>query len=435
MRIGVRVTVDEVSAVAIHEDGRFARARQRARGDDLTAVVAAVLKRLHHNVAEEVSSVVFDVSGVLAPDRATGIVSVLIEPRHPLEPRQHLWLTHGIPVETVHILGGHDALGHELVALDEEALRLLAARTPSGSHVVISAAGSQVNPNHERRAGEALRSAADVDSITGSSSFYSDSLLVREFTAVLNTSLLRSAEQVAATLADAVAQGAGERVRSFVTTNEGGCTPLSRLPITPVHSMRAEIAGAMLGGAAVAGRSEGRIIVARAGDVRIADFIDGLPSVISRGTVPGGVSIASSFAHVVPLTSLLLSGSAEPPVTILVEGAERELDAFGLAPAIVTAEDLVAVGAAVAPMSYWHNRVVHVLGADDINRALAAGEAAARANLVAWGAPPAGVRISESRVLATTYGAAQMIRVRVRGVAETNVSGVPAEHNFERSGA
>lgn len=434
MRIGVRVTPEEISAVGVHEDGHFARARRSPHGD-LTSAVADALRSLRSDQDEPVSSVVFDVSRALARDADAGVVSVLIEPRAPREPRRHLWPSEHIPVDVAHVGGGHNALGHELVPLDEQALRRLAEHIAPGAHLVVSAAGSPVNAEHERRAAEVLRSAAAVGSITESSAFYSDSLLVREFTAILNAVMLARAEQLAASLEDAVAQGAGEEVRAFVATNEGGCTPLSRLPITPVHSMRADVAGEMLGGAAVAGRTSGRIIVARRGAVRIGEFVDGLPSVVSRTSLPGGISLASSFARVVPLTDLLLSGSAEPPVTVLVEGAERELAEFGLAPAIGTDEDLVAVGAAVAPASYWHNRVARVVGAEDIDRAIADGEAIARANLVAWGAHPSGVRITEARVLATTYGEAQMIRARVRGVAETQVASLPAARALEESRA
>lgn len=433
MRIGVRVSRREITAIAVHADGRLTRARRSSPGDP-TRPVSEILRSLIGDGDEPVSAVVFDVSQALTRDGDTRVISVLIEPRRPREPRRHLWTGERIPVEVAHIGGGHNALGQELVPLDEAALHGLAEHIEPGSHLVITAAGSPVSQEHERRAAEVLRSAVSVCSVTESSAFYSDSLLVREFTAILNAVMHASAERLAARLADAVRHGAGDGVRAFVATNEGGCTPLSRLPITPVHSMRADVAGEMLGGAAVAGRTDGRIIVARPGAVRIGEFVDGLPSVVSRTSLPGEISLASSFAHVVPLTDLLLSGSTEPPATVLVEGAEEDLAAFGIAPLVVTDEDLVALGAAVAPASYWHNRVARVLGAEDIDRALADGEAIARANLVAWGAHPAGARTTESRVLATTYGEAQMIRVRVRGVADTHGSGSPSERALEGSG-
>lgn len=418
MRIGVRVTVDEVSAAAVIERDRYEFARC-AVGGDLHGAVVEVLTVVQRAVAGAAVSVVFDVSGVLTTGADDSVVSVLIEPRRPIEARLHLWLKESLRVQPAHVSGGHNALGHEILPLDEDALRRLAERVTPGAHLVVSAAGSPGNADHERLAAEVLSSVAPLASITESHSFYSDSLLVREYTAVLNALLLGSAERLAATFADAVGQAAGEGVRAYVATNEGGCTPLMRLPITPVHSFRADVAGEMLGGAAIAGRPDGRVIVARRGAVRIGEFIDGLPSVVSRTALPDGTALASSFAHVVPLTDLLLSGSAEPPVTVLVEGAEQELAPFGLAPAVTTDDDLVALGAAVAPMSYWHNRVARVLGSADIDLALRDGEGIARANLVASGADPAAVRIAESRVLATTYGEAQMVRIRVRGVAET----------------
>ena len=426
MRIGVRVTAREISAVALDAMGGLTSVRLLV-ARCLTRAVIGVLDRVIAVAGGTVSSVVFDASGALTRDTAAGVVSVLIEPRRSPEPRRHLWAQEGIPVQVEHVRGGHTALGLELVPLDEDALREIAARIPAGAHVVVSAAGSLVNPDHERRAAELLRSSLSFGSITESSAFYSDGLLVREFTAVLNSLLMASAERLAASLSDAVLHSAGAGVRAFVATNEGGCTPLTRLPITPVHSMRADVAGEMLGGAAVASRSAGRIVVAGHDAVRIGEFVDGLPSVVSRAALRDGTSLASSFAHVVPLTDLLLSGSAEPPVTILVEGAEAVLAPFGLAPSHDTDVDLVALGAAVVPMSYWHNRVASVLGVEDIQRALSDGETIARANLVAWGAHPGGVSITESRVLATTYGEAQMIRIRVRGTADFPVVGVAVD--------
>lgn len=417
MRIGVRVTTDEVSAAAIGSDERSASVRRRIDGD-LGVAVAAAIESLRASSDDPIACVVFDVSGALVTDAAAHVVSVLIEPRHPLQPRRNLWRGEHLPVRSAHVHGGHNALGQELVPLEEAELKALASGIRPGSHLVVSAAGSPGNRDHERRAAEILRSAAHPASITESSTFYGDNLLVREYTAVINALLGAGAERIASDLADAVSQSAAG-ARAYVATNEGGCTPLTRLPITPVHAFRADVAGEMLGGAAVGGRRDGRVIVARRGAVRIAEFISGLPAVVSRTALPDGTSLASSFAHVVPLTDLLLSGSGEPPVTVLVAGAEDVLVPFGLTPAVTTDDDLVAIGAATAPMSYWHSRVVSVQSAADIDRALTEGEGITRANLVASGAAPGDVRIVESRVLATTYGEAQMVRIRVRGVAST----------------
>ncbi|MGP3534770.1 hypothetical protein ACTU3I_08255 [Microbacterium sp. RD1] len=420
------MTADEVSAAALTADGRTHFASRRFRGA-LTRPVAQVLTEVRRALEEPVAVVVFDVSGVLRRDAGARVVSILIEPRRPIRPRRHLWAAEALQVTAAHVRGGHNALGQELFPLDEDALSALAAGIPDGSHIVVSAAGSPGNGDHERRAAEVLRCAVQPASITESRSFYGDSLLVREYTAVLNAVLAASAERIASDLTDAVRRSAGEAVRALVATNEGGCTPLTRLPITPVHSFRADVAGEMLGAAVLGERSDGRLIVARPGAVRIAEFIDGLPSVVSRTTLPDGTSLASSIAHVVPLTDLLVSGSGDPALTVLVAGAEEELTPFGLTPAVTTDRDLVALGAAVAPMSYWHNRLVEVASASDIARALSDGEAIARANLVAAGADPGDVRVRESRVLATTYGEAQMVRIRVGAVA----AAVPSASSVE----
>jgi hypothetical protein len=396
---------------------------------DLRRAVVQVLRLVRRDRDRSATSVVFDVSRALALDEEAEVLSVMIEPRHPLRPRRHLWLDEFAHVEVAHVLGGHNALGHELVPLEEDALRRLADRVAPGCHLVITAAGSQGNKDHERRAADILRSVSPPASIAESSTFHSENLLVREYTAVVNALLLASAERLASDLSDAVADAVGDGARVYVATNEGGCTPLSRLPITPVHAFRADAAGEVLGAAALGGRATGRVIVARDDSVRVAEFFDGLPAVVNRFSAPGGVLLASSFAQVSPLTDLLLTGSAEPPLTVLAAGAEEALDAFGLTPAAITDEDLIALGAAVAPMTYWYNRVVTVQSPAELDEAFREGERRARANLIASGADPADVRIAESRVFATTYGEAQMVRIRVRGVAST------APSPLERSAA
>lgn len=425
MRIGVRVSEDQVSAVGVLGDGRLLAAGAESTLG-FVASVAAAIAEVREAGGERVSSVVFDVSEVLALDAGANVTSVLIEPRSPLEPRSHFWAAEDIPVRVEALRGGHNALGHELVELSTAELHRLVDRVPAGAQIVVSAAGSPVNAEHERRTAAAFRSRSSAAKVVESSSFSSDSLLSREFTAVVNSLLLTSAELLASGLADAVATLPDDTVRAFVTTNDGGCTPLSRLPITPVHSFRSQPSVSLSGAATIVGRSEGWIVIARESGVVIGELIDGLPAMLNRTDLPGGASLASSAARVVPLTEVLLAGSATPTATVLVPGGERNLAPFGLAPTAVTDEDLVAVGAAVAPMSYWHHSVTMAQDAAGMNRALQHGETVARANLVAAGAEPAGVRIAESRVLSTAYGETHMVRIRVRGVAQTAKPGLDA---------
>lgn len=432
MRIGIRIAPDEVSAVSVASDGTRT-STNRSSGADPGDAVVEVLTTLGGD--ERVGSVVFDVSGVLAPAADEHVFSVLIEPRRPLEPRRHLWRERALSVSAANVVGGHSALGVELVPLEEAEVRRIAAEVPPNAHLVVTATGSAGNAAHERRTAETLKSLVPLASITESRDFHSDSLLVREYTAVLNALLLSSAERFAAILERTVAAGIGADTRAYVTTNAGGCTPLSRLPITPVHSFRADVAGAMLGAAALTGRADGRLIVARPCDahsggiprscVTIGEVIDGMPAIMSRVELEDGTSLASNFAHVVPLTDLLLAGAAEPPTTVLVHGAESELALFGLAPAITTTHDLVALGAAVAPLSYWHNSIERISNPPEMTLALRDAERITYANLVASGADSEAVLLRESRVLATVYGQAQVVRVRVRGIAPTPDLHVP----------
>ena len=185
----------------------------------------------------------------------------------------------------------------------------------------------------------------------------------------------------------------------------------------------------------LADTADGRVIVAGPGAVRVGDLIDGIASVRTGMTLREGAVLASSFARVLPLSPLLAPGRDDAAVAVAVRGFEGDLAAFEIEPAIVTDADLVAVGAAVAPLSYWYHRVVRVVDAADVDRALRGGEGTARMNLVASGADPDDVRITESRVLGTTYGDAQVVRLRVRGVAPTPDVPLPdaPEHTMRRT--
>lgn len=429
MRIGVHVGANSVRAAALVDSDVIEAAEPTVGLDDLGDAVARVLRRVRTRLGEEISSVIVDVSEVLTPDDSADVVAVLIEPRIPVVPRRHGWERDGLRVDTAQIRGGHTALGDELVPIDEEALLQLAATVPAGAHLILSAAGAPCNPVHERRAAELLRAAAPVASVTESHTFFSDSILVREHTAVVNALLLRQGEQLSGILADAVARVAGDDARVFVSRNDGGCSSLARLSVTPVHSVRSGIAAAVRGAATLAGRSSGRLVLALPDAVLIGEFTEGMLPAVARPPLPAGrAALASNFAQVVPLTDLLISGSTEAPVAVAAEGCEGALGAFGLEPALITGHALVALGASTAPLSHWHNGIARIVTANDVAKALREGAQIARAALVAAGAAPDDVRVTESRVLATSYDEAQVVRIRVRTVAAT-----PGRHSGRRA--
>ena len=416
MRVGVHIGRGYVCAATVVDDEVVQAVETRS---DVDAAVTAALTRIAAMLGEPVTSVIVDVSDLLEPDDSTEVVAVLIEPRLPVTPRRHGWETEGLTVTTAQLRGGHTALGDELVALDEEAMLRLAGDLPRGARVVLSATGARCNPAHERRAAEMLRAAASVAGVTESHTFFSDSILTREYTAVVNAKLLRRAERLSRVLAAAVARGAGPDARVFVARNDGGCSSLARLSATPVHSLHSAFAARMRGAAAVVGRTAGRVVVALAEGVFLGEFADGmLPVVAKAAAPPGAPALASMFAQVVPLTDVLLSGGGAP-ATVAVRGSESALVAFGLTASITTDDDLVAIGAAMAPLSHWHNGITRIQVPADVPRALRDGASLAKATLVAVGADPELVRVTESRVLATAYDEAQIVRIRVRAVAET----------------
>jgi hypothetical protein len=318
---------------------------------------------------------------------------VLIEPRQPPEQRINLWRKSALPVTAANVVGGHAATGDEIVPLDEDALVRLAAGITPGSHLVVAAVGSLVNENHESRAAEILRINAHPASITQSRFFSSGSLLIRENTAVHNALLLTCSDELADLLTAAVARGAGPGVPAYVATNDGGCSPLARLPVSPVHCLNSAIAGELVGAGAILGGPDDPVVASQHPGLPW-DVMDALPALTGTTTMPDGTILASTSVRVSPLL---------PPALPH--------------PAAVTDDDLVALGAAMAPLTYIYNQVVRVAGVDDVGRALHDGESRARTVLVAAGADPATVRIPERRVQATAYAMAHMVTIRVRGIA------------------
>lgn len=420
MRIGVRVGTDEVAAAAVLADGSRGPARTApAEGGGHARLVGVLARALAGESEEPVSAVVVELSAALALVPASPVAAIRVTPREaPLAPAEmpslRPWVT------TFHVRGGHSALGRVLVPLDEEALAAIAREVEPGSMLAVTAAGSLGNPEHERRAGAIVRAAARLGGVIESSAFYADSFRVREQTAVSTAALQSGAEALALRIGDALGAAVPD-ARQFVVTNDGGCAPLSRLPMLSAHAMRSRGAAEMLGAAAVAGRQDGRIVLVDDAGARFADLAGGLLAARATTTLADGTRLASSSPHIVPVEDPLAWGALEPDAVVLAAGAAGREARSSVEPSIVVDGDL----AAIAPLAAWCNRLAFVRSAAEIQDALDGGERFVRAGLVGAGADPGQVRIAESRVLSSTYGMQEVVRLRVRGVAPTPSAPMP----------
>lgn len=415
MRVGIRLGAERASAVAVEAGGR--RRTARVRGRDAISMLGELLSELELT-AGVVTSVVVELTEALSAIPIAPVVSIRVTPRAlPMAPAAIPTL--GLRATTFTVRGGHDALGRELVGLDEATAAELAAGIEPGSLLAVTAVGSLGRADHERRIGEIVRAGASLGGVVESNAFYAESFRVREHTAVAAAALRSGAEHLALRLAESLERST-PGARQYFMTNDGGCAPLSRLPMLAVHALRAVDAAEMLGAAARCGRRDGRIVLLDAAGARFADLVGGQLSARATTMLDDGTRLASSSPHLVEIDDPLFAGSLEPD-DVVQAGSAPSSARFPLAPTAVVDGDLAAEGAAAAAIVSWGNRMAVVRSAEDIATALERCERSARSALVAAGADPRGVRIAEARVLSSTYGLQETVRLRVRAVADTPV--------------
>lgn len=410
MRIGLSLTPTTTVGVAVSHGGVITQRLSPARGT-VGGSVGRVLRGLLSSATPapgEVLRVIVDVSAVLRPDRQERTTVLRIAPRRPVDEAH--WAAHELgqafPMAVFHAAGGHTILGEELVPLDVEAIVQQAGRSPRGCRYVITAVGSRVNPAHELRAGQILLDHVEPASIEYGHRFANGAIAVRERTALTNSSLLGRAEGLGTSLALTVGRVV-PRARVFVTTNDGGCTPLARLSLTPVHSMYAGSPTELIGAAALALVDEGRFILSSVNGSLVGEIREGVPAVVPVYQDADGRRIATQWANLRPAPA--------DSMPILSEW------------------DLRAVGAACAPLSDWVVRLINVNNVTEMNQALAAARTRVSARLVSFGASPSQTRILESRVIATAYQHPRVVSVQVRGVAGDSTAAVLEGESGETS--
>ncbi|BAS14869.1 hypothetical protein AHiyo8_31720 [Arthrobacter sp. Hiyo8] len=124
-------------------------------------------------------------------------------------------------------------------------------------NIAITSVGSTASKDHETRIADAILSSDSEMRISISSDFYSSVFRDRDYTAILNSALMETGEDLVAML-----EASGRRhfpsATMWFAKNDGGRAPLARLAVIPIHGLRPEPAMQILGAATLAGARMGR---------------------------------------------------------------------------------------------------------------------------------------------------------------------------------
>ncbi|MFF8817576.1 hypothetical protein ACF07D_06200 [Leucobacter sp. NPDC015123] len=412
MRFGLHCAGDHVVAAT------FARGVLRDHrtvpvisGDPLNAAVSLLTELPQTDPrrmgSPEVASFTFEVSEILRPDVTTPVHLVRVSPRSAqgsLDPFTLPWLatTGAAGPRILHLPGGHNARGQEIVSLDAAALAHLSPATRSAPRFVVTAVGSLLNPAHELRVGSELQSRFPGANIEYSHQFHHTSFAVRERTAFLNLALRERAESIVTALSVA-ARGAYPGARLFVATNCGGSIPLTRLAATPVDALASLHATQAMGAAAVSGATSGTLTFEVGGERRWCELSYGIPSVVPA-------LHSATFGKLATPASNVRLGARIVASAATAAGHHDSTVAEG--------ESFAAAGAARMPRVDWLMTLLQSRNEAEMLRSKEAAEARLHARLVSTGVPPEHVRTVESLVTATSYGNPEVIALRIRAIAD-----------------
>lgn len=425
MRIGLMLQGSSCRAVVLEGRSVVSVAEPREAGS-LPETLDSVLSTLRLQFGSRITDVTADVGRVLAAAQPGDVVAVRVSPRPPSDQFHNTRLAaHIEPAvsRTVHVRGGHDLRGRPLAPLDLKAFLLELPSILAGGqrNVAITAVGSTASPEHETRIADAILSNNRDMRISISSDFYSSVFRDRDYTAVLNSALMESGEELAAMLEDAGRRHFPAATLSYAR-NDGGRAPLARLAVAPVHALRPEPAMAILGAATLGGLSDGEVVVSTDEGISVGAIRGGLPvahSLIRQGYE---ASLATNAAIVEPYTA---NHPVRPDIPSVVADMRASQDApleHGLLPSLPGVRDLGLIGCAATPLTAWIDRLERVSGQAELQRVQHGAEEEARSAVVQLGASPTDTRIIESNVFAMPYGNPGIVRIRVRAAGGTSSS-------------
>jgi hypothetical protein len=423
MRVGLWLQGTSCRAVVL--DGRtVVSAAREVNAGSLSEALESSLSGLRREFGSGITEITADVGRVLVERKLADVVAIRISPRPPADDF-HMTvlpaLVEPAVTRTVHVRGGHDLRGRPLARLDLEAFLADLPGILSGDvrNVAITSVGSTASKDHETRIADAILSNDRDMRISISSDFYSSVFRDRDYTAILNSALMETGEELAAMLEEAGRRQFPATLLSFAK-NDGGRAPLSRLALAPVHGLRAEPAMGILGAATLAGIPEGEVILCTEAGVTVGHTRGGLP--VARSLIRQGfeASLASNAAILEPYTVHHPVRTDIPSVIADLREWQESALPFGLVPTLPAVQDAALVGSAVAPLTAWIDRLETVSGRVDLKRVQNLAEEDAHSAAVQLGASPGQTHIIESNVFAMPYGNPGIVRIRVQAAGETS---------------
>ncbi|UZX04756.1 methylhydantoinase [Arthrobacter sp. CDRTa11] len=425
MRVGLRLQGTSCRTVVL--DGRtVVSAGREVHAGSLSEALETSLSGLRREFGPGITEITADVGRVLVERKLSDVVAIRISPRPPADAFHTTVLPPLVEpavTRTVHVRGGHDLRGRPLARLDMEGFLADLPGILAGDvrNVAITSVGSTASKNHETRTADAILSNDRDMRISISSDFYSSVFRDRDYTAILNSALMQTGEELAVMLEAAGRSQFPAALLSFAK-NDGGRAPLSRLALAPVHGLRAEPAMGILGAATLAGITEGEVILSMEAGVMVGHIHGGLP--VTRSLIRQGfeASLASNAAILEPYTA---HHSVRADITSVIADLRDRQEAalpFGLVPTLPAAKDVALMGSAAAPLTAWIDRLETVSGRVDLKRVQNLAEDDAHSAAVQLGATPGQTHIIESNVYAMPYGNPGIVRIRVQAAGETSAN-------------
>jgi hypothetical protein len=423
MRVGLRL--GERSCAAMVLDGSHIVTISKVENfNDRAGALDVVLAGLRLAFGSRITDVVADVGPVLRTTKLAEVVAIRISPRPPADAFHTAILpkvVEPIVLKTVHVRGGHDMRARELARLDLQsfALELPAILTSGVRNVAITAVGSMATAEHEVRLADAILSEDSDMRVTISHDFYSNVFRDRDFTAILNSSLMSAGEELSALLETACGRHLPTATVSYAK-NDGGRVPIRSLSVMPVHAIKPEPALRIQGAALLAGVSDGEVVVCADADADAdADVtvghtrrgISAANALIRRGF---DASLASNSAAVERYTANHLARATTRSVVADLRSDRGSPLPYGLMATIATVDDIALVGCAAAPLTAWIDRLETASSAAELHQVRILAEEDARSVVVQLGASPGSAEILESNVFAMPYGNPDIVRIRVR---------------------
>lgn len=377
----------------------------------------------------DLQSVTLDVGALLRPAHDGQVLAIRIGPRPPADDLHQLpvspALTRAVG-RTMHVTGGHDMHGRELAPLD---LLSLEAAIRSGDPVpgvvaAITAVGSVASPEHERRVADLFLATFPDARVSLSHEFFSRALRDRDFTATYNAALLQAGDSLARRIDSAAARLLPDVPVAF-GLNDGGRAPIRRLSATPVHAIHATAALNVQGVRHLAAVDDGDIVIVGDDSVAVGHVHRGVPAtrpVARSGEAPG---LASNVTRSDRYSQARFSALPVPAAVVDARSAPTAVTVGAPSPTHRAEVDMVALGAATAPLSVWSDSMRRATTAAQLRDVVRATEEDLRSQSINWGAAPDSTRVVESAAYTFAFGIRNVVRVRVRVIADWVGAPVP----------